>query len=118
MKDLKYEHQSTIMNTKFWSGGGGVGGGGVGVSGGVGYYNFPRSTNKIKYFDKISTFEKKNIFLHFSVVGEVKLNFRDRYGKPNIYSKNSSSYQVFSSHSQTLSLWCKNKLIIHTDRFV
>ena len=51
------------MNTKFWGGGGGVGGG-------VGYYNFPRSTNKIKSFDKISTSEKKNIFLHFSVVGE------------------------------------------------
>ena len=30
MKDLKYEHQSTNMNTKFWHGGGGVG-----VSGGV-----------------------------------------------------------------------------------
>ena len=24
----------------------------------------------------------------------------------------------FSSNSQKLSLWCKNKLIIHTDRFV
>ena len=45
------------MNTKFWGGGGGVG-----VGGGVGYYNFPRSTNKIKSFDYI--------FLHFSVVRE------------------------------------------------
>ena len=62
MKDLKYEHQSTNMNTKFWSGGGGVGGG-------VGYYNFPRSTNKIKSFDEILTSEKNYIFLHFSVVG-------------------------------------------------
>ena len=57
MKDLKYEHQSTNMNTKFWGGGGGVG-----VGGGVGYYNFPRSTNKIKSFDKISISEKKKIF--------------------------------------------------------
>ena len=113
MKDLKYEHQSTNMNTKFWGQGGGVG-----VGGGVGYYNFPRSTNKIKSFDEISTSEKKNIFLHFSVVGRVKLNFRDRYGKPNIYSKNPSCYQVFSSNSQKLSLWCKNKLIIHADGFV
>ena len=119
MKDLKYEHQSTNMNTKFWSGGGRVGGGGVGVGGGVGYYNFPRSTNKIKSFDKISTSEKKIIFFCiFLLWGKVKLNFRDRYGKPNIYSKNSSGYQVFSSNSQKLSLWCKNKLIIHTDRFV
>ena len=75
MKDLKYEHQSTNMNTKFWGGGGGIG-----VGGGVGYYNFARSTNKIKSFDEISTSEKK------SVLGRVKLNFRDRYGKPNIYS--------------------------------
>ena len=36
----------------------------------VGYYNFPRSTNKIKSCDKISTPEKNYIFLHFSVVGE------------------------------------------------
>ena len=112
MKDLKYEHQSTNMNTKFWGGGGGVG-----VGGGVGYYNFPRSTNKSKSFDKILTSEK-NFFLHFSVVGRVKLNFRDRYGKPNIYSKNSSCYQVFSSNSQKLSLWCKTKLIIHAGGFV
>ena len=52
------------MNTKFWGGGGGVG-----VGGGVGYYNFPRSTNKIKSFDKILTSEKNYIFWHFSVVG-------------------------------------------------
>ena len=64
MKDLKYEHQSTNMNTKLWDGGGGVGGGGMG------YYNFPRSTNKIRSFDEISTSEKIYSFLHFSVVGE------------------------------------------------
>ena len=46
------------------------------MGGGVGYYNFPRSTNKIKSFDEISTSEKNYIFLQFSVVGEVKLNFR------------------------------------------
>ena len=60
MKDLKYEHQSTNMNTKFWGGGGGVG-----VGGGVGYYNFPRSTNKIKSFDEILTSEKKNLLALF-----------------------------------------------------
>ena len=69
----------------------------------MGYYNFPSSTNKIKSFDEISTSEKNYTFWHFSVVGRVKLNFRDRYGKPNIYSKNSSCYQVFSSNSQKLS---------------
>ena len=65
MKDLKYEHQSTNMNTKFWGRGGGMGGGGVGVGGGVGYYNFSRSTNKIKSFNEISTSEKKKIFFAF-----------------------------------------------------
>ena len=65
MKDLKYEHQSTNMNTKFWGGGGGVA-----VGGGVGYYNFPRGTNKIKSFDKISTSEKKLYFFAFFCCGE------------------------------------------------
>ena len=38
----------------------------------------------------------------FPLWGRVKLNFGDRYGKPNIYSKNSSHYQVFSSNSQKM----------------
>ena len=87
----------------------GVGGWWWGRSGWwVGYYNFPRSTNKIKSFNKILTSEKKKIFFCiFPLWGRVKLNFRDRYGKPNIYSKNSSCYKVFSSNSQKLSLCCK-----------
>ena len=113
MKDLKYENQSTNMNTKFWGGGGGVG-----VGGGVGYYNFPRSTNKIKSLMKFRHLKKIIFFGIFLLWDRVKLNFRDRYGKPNIYSKNSSCYQVFSSNSQKLSLWCKDKLIIHADGFV
>ena len=93
-----------------------------------GNLNFPRSTNTIQFFNEILIFEKNYMDLmkclryehqsNFPLWGKVKLNFRDRYGKPNIYSKNSSGYQVFSSNSQKLSLWCKNKLIIHTDRFV
>ena len=88
-----------------------VGGGNVDDSGGGWWlgYNFPRSTNKIKSFDEISTSEKIIFFCIFLLWGKVKLNFRDRYGKPNIYSKNSSCYQVFSSNSQKLSLWCKKK---------
>ena len=31
----------------------------------------------------------------FTFCGRVKLNFRDRYRKPNIFSKNSSCYQGF-----------------------
>ena len=49
-------------------------------------------------------YEHQNIF---PLCERVKLNFRDRYGKPNIYSKNSSCCQAFSSNSQKLSLWCK-----------
>ena len=41
----------------------------------------------------------------FPLWGRVKLNFRDRYRKPNIYSKNSSQYKVFSSNSQKLLLF-------------
>ena len=70
MKDLKYEHQSTNMNTKFWGWGGGMGHGGVEVGGGVGYYHFPRSTNKIKSFDKISTSEKIIFFCSFLMLEE------------------------------------------------
>ena len=43
----------------------------------------------------------------FPFVGSAKLNFRDRYGKPNVYSKNSSHYQGFSSNSQKMTLLCK-----------
>ena len=35
----------------------------------MGYYNFARSTNKIKSFDEILTSEKNYILWHFSVVG-------------------------------------------------
>ena len=43
----------------------------------------------------------------FLLCGRVKFNFRDRYRKPNIYSKSSSCYQVFSSNSHKMTLWCK-----------
>ena len=76
----------------------------------------------------ISTSRKKTVDLMkdlkyehqstFPSWGRVKLNFRDRYRKPNIYSKNSSCYQVFSSNSQKLSLWCEKKIITHPDGFV
>ena len=84
----------------------------------VGYYNFPRSTNKIKSFDEILTSEKIIFFCIFLLWGRVKLNFRDRYRKPNIYFNNSSCYQFFSSNSQKLSLWCKKKIIPHPYGFV
>ena len=43
----------------------------------------------------------------FPLWERVKHNFRDRYRKLNIYSNNSSCYQVFSSNSPKMTLWCK-----------
>ena len=45
----------------------------------------------------------------FTLWGRVKLNFRDRYRKPNIYSKNSSQYKLFPPNSQKLTLLCKKR---------
>ena len=45
----------------------------------------------------------------FPLWGRVKLKFRDRYRKLNVFSKNSSHYQLFSSNSQKLSLWHEKK---------
>ena len=54
----------------------------------------------------------------FHLWGRVKLNLIDRYKKPNIYSRNSSCYQVFSSNSQKLSLWCKEKKDHYPPRWI
>ena len=50
----------------------------------------------------------------FPLWGSLKLNFRDRYRKPHIYSKNSSRYQFCSSNSQKMTLWCKKKKTLPT----
>ena len=50
----------------------------------------------------------KNLkFEHQSILplwGRVKLNFRNRYGKPNIFSENSSCCQVFPPNCQKMTL--------------
>ena len=91
--------------------------GGLGVVGGVIRLFFQSNSNS----QKLSLWCKKKIIVNlmkdlkyehqstFPLWGRLKLNFRDRYRKPNIYSKNSSCYQVFPSNSQKLSLWCKKK---------
>ena len=91
------------------SGGGWVGGGGVGVGGWWVIIIFQRVLTKLNLLTKFRHLKKIIFFDIFLLWDRVKLNFRDRYGKPNIYSKNSSCYQVFSSNSQKLSLWCKKK---------
>ena len=63
---------------------------------------------------KALKYEHKSIF---PLWRRVKLNFRDRYRKPNIYFNNSSHYKFFSSNSQKLSLWCKKEksFLTHMD---
>ena len=57
---------------------------------------------KFAYLIKDLNYEHQSIF---PLWGRVKLNFRDRYGKPNIFSENLSCYQVFSSNCQKMTLW-------------
>ena len=54
---------------------------------------------KFPHLEKIVDLMKNLKYEHqgtFPLSGRVKLNFRDRYGKPDIYSQTSSHYQVFS----------------------
>ena len=65
---------------------------------------------KFPHLEKIVNLMKDLKYEHqstFPLWRRVKLNFRDRYRKPNICSKNSSHYQVYSSHSPKMTLWCK-----------
>ena len=67
---------------------------------------------KFPHLEKIVNLMKDLKYEHQSIFplwGRLKLNFRDRYRKPHIYSKNSSRYQFFSSNSQKMTLWCKKK---------
>ena len=83
---------------------GGWGWGSGWVGGGVVRLSFESNSNS----QKLSLWCKKIIvdlmkdlkYEHqsiFPLFGRVKLNFRDRYEKPNTYSKNSSHCQVFFS---------------------
>ena len=57
-----------------------------------------------KYADLIKDlkYEHQSIF---SLWERVKLNFRDRYRKPNIFSENLSRCQIFSTNCQKVTLW-------------
>ena len=62
-------------------------------------YNF---LMKFPHLEKIVNLMKDLKYEHQRILplwSMVKLNFRERYRKPNIYSKNSSRYHVFSSNS-------------------
>ena len=53
----------------------------------------------------------------FPLWGRIKHNFRDRYRKPNIYSKNSSHYHFFHQILKNCHFGVK-KIITHPDGFV
>ena len=63
---------------------------------------------KFPHLEKYSDLIKDLKYEHqsiFSLWRRVKLNFRDRYGKPNIFSENLSHCQVFSINCQKMILW-------------
>ena len=51
----------------------------------------------------------------FPLWGRLKLNFRDRYRKPHIYSKN---INFFHQILKKITLWCKKKIVPHPYGFV
>ena len=49
----------------------------------------------------------------FPLWGRVKLNFRDRYRKLNVFSKNSSRYQLFHQILKNCHFGVKKKIITY-----
>ena len=63
---------------------------------------------KFPHLEKFADLIKDLKYEHQSILplwGRVKLNFRDRYRKPNIVSENLSHCQVFSTNCQKMTLW-------------
>ena len=63
---------------------------------------------KFPHLEKFADLIKDLKYEHQSIFplwGRVKLNFRDRYGKQNIFSENLSCCQVFSTNCQKMTLW-------------
>ena len=63
---------------------------------------------KVPILEKIVNLMKDQKYEHQSIFpfwGWIKPKFRDKYGKPNIFSKNSSCCQVFSPNCQKMTLW-------------
>ena len=68
---------------------------------------FPRGM-KFPHLEKFADLIKDLKYEHQSIFplwGRIKLNFRDRYGKPNIFSENLNCCQVFSTNCQKMTLW-------------
>ena len=63
---------------------------------------------KFPHLEKFTDLIKDLKYEHQSIFplwGRVKLNFRNRYGKPNIFSENLSCCQVFSKNCQKMTLY-------------
>ena len=67
---------------------------------------------KFPYLEKFADSMKDLKYEHQSIFylwWRVKLNFSNRYGKLNIFSKNSNQCQFFSQNGQKMTLWHKKK---------
>ena len=105
-----------------WVGGGnvddsGVGGWWWGRSGWwVGYYNFPRSTNKIKSFDEILTSEKI-IFAFFCCGGGSNLILGTGMENQIFILRTPVAIKFFHQILKNCHFGVKKKIIIHADGF-
>ena len=63
---------------------------------------------KFPHLEKFADLIKDLKYEHQSIFPlwrRVNLNFRDRYGKPNIFSENLSHCQVFLTNCHKMTLW-------------
>ena len=93
-----------------------------------GNFNFPRSTNKIQFFNEILIPEKNYIDLMKCLRYKHQAIFHCGGGSNLIlgigrenklfFSENFSHCQVFPQIVRKMILWCKKKIITHTNGFV
>ena len=95
-----------------------MGGGGVGLGGGVGYYNFPRSTIEIKCFDEILTAEKIIFFAFFCCEGGSNLILGTGMENQIFILRTPAAIKLFHQILKNCHFGVKKKLIIHADGFV
>ena len=97
----------------------GVGGWGWGRCGWwVDYYNFPRSTNKIKSFDEILTSEKIIFFCIFCCGGGSNLILGTGMENQIFILRTPAAIKFFHQILKNCHFGVKRKIIIHADGFV
>ena len=87
------------------------------MGGGVGYYNFPRSTNKIKSFDEILTSEKIIFFCIVLLWGGSNLILGTGMENQIFILRTPAAIKFFHQILKNCHFGVK-KIIIHADGFV